>query len=50
MGVPLRVLMVDDADEDAALNVRELQRGGFDVTSRRVETLQAMAAALAQET
>ena len=49
MGVPLRVLIVDDSDENAAVTVRELQRGGFDVTSQRVETPQAMAAALAQE-
>ena len=49
MRVPLRVLMVEDVDEDAALNARELQRGGFDVTWRRVETPQAMAAALTQE-
>jgi PAS domain S-box-containing protein len=48
MDVPLRVLIVDDSDEDAALSVHELRRAGFDVTWRRVETPQAMASALAE--
>ena len=49
MGAPLRVLIVDDSDEDAVLSVRQLQRGGFDVTWRRVETPQALATALQAE-
>ena len=46
MGKPLRVLIVEDSEDDALLVVRELQRGGYKVTSERVETAQAMQAAL----
>ena len=48
MGVALNVLIVDDAHEDAELSVRVLQRAGFAVTWRRVETPQALLAALAE--
>jgi two-component system cell cycle sensor histidine kinase/response regulator CckA len=44
---PLRVLMVEDSEDDAELILRELRRGGFDVTHRRVETADAMREALA---
>jgi len=43
---PLRVLVVEDSEEDALLMTRELQRGGFDVSWERVETREAMAEAL----
>jgi PAS domain S-box-containing protein len=43
---PLRVLMVEDSVEDTFLTVRELQRGGFNVTFERVETPAALQAAL----
>ena len=42
----LRVLMVEDSVEDTFFVVRELQRGGFNVTFERVETHGAMQAAL----
>jgi EAL domain-containing protein (putative c-di-GMP-specific phosphodiesterase class I)/signal transduction histidine kinase len=49
MGRPLRALIVEDVESDAALLLRELKRGGFDVTSERVETSEALAAALERE-
>lgn len=47
MGRPLRVLLIEDVAADAELVVRELRRGGFDVTAERVETPGGLAAALA---
>jgi len=38
MGVPLNLLVVEDSQDDAALMVRELEQGGFDVFWRRVDT------------
>lgn len=49
MGTPLRLLMVEDSDDDATLALRVLQRGGYDVTCTRVETAAAMRAALTEE-
>jgi signal transduction histidine kinase len=43
---PLRALVVEDSDRDAALLVRELRRGGYDLSFERVETAAAMHAAL----
>lgn len=42
MKTPLRVLFVEDSEDDAQLSLRELQRGGFEVTWQRVETKAAM--------
>ena len=50
MGTPLRVLIVEDSEDDTILVVRELQRGGYAPTFERVETPQAMNAALEQQT
>lgn len=50
MGKPLRALLVEDSEQDALLVVRELKRGGFDVTFERVDTPEAMSAALAKQT
>ena len=41
----LRALVVEDSEDDAVLVVRELERGGYDVFSERVDTEEAMAAA-----
>ncbi|MDP2346068.1 MAG: response regulator [Deltaproteobacteria bacterium] len=49
MGKPLRALIVDDVEADALLVVRELRCGGFQVTFERVDTPEAMAAALAKQ-
>jgi PAS domain S-box-containing protein len=43
MSVPLRVLIVEDSEDDAVLLERELQRGGYETFSKRVETPKAMA-------
>ncbi len=43
---PLHVLIVEDSEDDAVLLVHELERGGYAIASRRVETEQAMRAAL----
>jgi PAS domain S-box-containing protein len=50
MGTPLRVLIVEDSEEDTLLIVRELKRGGFDPIHERVETAEAMSAALTKQT
>jgi PAS domain S-box-containing protein len=42
----LRVLVVEDSEDDAFLTLRELRRGGFDPQFERVETAEAMSAAL----
>jgi PAS domain S-box-containing protein len=49
MGKPLRALMVEDVEQEALLAVRELRRGGFDVTFERVDTQEAMSVALAEQ-
>ncbi len=46
MGRPLRMLIVQDSEDDTLLVARELRRGGYDVTFERVETAEAMKAAL----
>src|SRR5688500_17172581 len=50
MGKPLKVLIVEDSEDDALLLVRELQRGGYEVEFERVETAEAMQSALTQKT
>jgi PAS domain S-box-containing protein len=49
MNTPLRVLIVEDSEDDCLLLKNELARGGYAVTYRRVETAEGMAAALAEE-
>ncbi|HJQ60702.1 MAG TPA: response regulator [Vineibacter sp.] len=44
----LRVLIVEDSADDAALLERELRRGGYALQSQRVETAQQLAMALDQ--
>ncbi len=50
MSNPLRVLIVEDSVDDTFFIVRELQRGGFNVTFERVETYAAMQAAFQTRT
>ena len=50
MGEPLRVLIVDDSEDDAELILLELRRGGYEPSSQRVDTRQAMSAAIADNT
>ncbi len=47
MGTPIRVLIVEDSEDDAILLLRELRRGGCDPISERVDTPAAMTDALA---
>ncbi|MGH7443255.1 MAG: sensor histidine kinase, partial [Longimicrobiales bacterium] len=46
MGVPLRVLFIEDVEDDYLLVLRELQRGGFEVDSQLVELPEEIEAAL----
>ena len=38
----LRVLMVEDSEDDALLEIRELKKGGYNPVYERVETAAAM--------
>jgi PAS domain S-box-containing protein len=42
MSTPLRVLVVEDSQDDAALLERELRRGGYEPITKRVETAKDM--------
>src|ERR1700722_16548315 len=46
MSFPLRLLLVEDSEDDALLLLRELRRGGFTITHQRVDTAVALRAAL----
>ncbi|MCG6975723.1 MAG: EAL domain-containing protein [Acidiferrobacterales bacterium] len=43
MSIPIRILIVEDSEDDALLLVRELKRGGYTPEHRRVETEMEMA-------
>jgi two-component system, cell cycle sensor histidine kinase and response regulator CckA len=45
MNIPIRVLIVEDSQDDGALLVRELERGGYDVHSQQVDTSAALQSA-----
>src|SRR5258706_11437165 len=49
MATPLRVLIVEDSEDDAVLILHELKRGGFEVVSKRVYSPAAMETALDSE-
>ncbi len=49
MKSPLRLLLIEDSIDDALLLVRELELGGYDVSCERVDTYDAMSAALEQD-
>jgi two-component system sensor histidine kinase UhpB len=46
MSIPLRVLLVEDSEDDALLLERELKRGGYEPTIKRIQTEKAMSAEL----
>lgn len=48
-GQPLRVLIIEDSENDALLLEIELQRAGYEPVCERVETRDAMSAALARQ-
>ena len=50
MGISLRVLIVEDSEDDAILLLRELRRGGCDPIFERVDTPAAMTDALDKRT
>jgi signal transduction histidine kinase len=50
MGKPLRVLIIEDSERDAAILIRELKRAGYELTCERVESENAMTKALATQT
>jgi PAS domain S-box-containing protein len=50
MGKPLRVLIVEDSDDDVLLTIRALKKGGYDPEYKRVETAEAMRTALREQT
>ena len=50
MSKPLRVLIVEDSENDALLLVRRLERSGFELTWKRVETVESLRTALADQT
>ncbi len=50
MGILLRVLIVEDSEDDTMLLGRELRRGGYEPMFKRVDTAIAMNAALEQQT
>ena len=46
MAIPLRVLIVDDSENDTLLLIHELRRGDYAPTYERVDLLESMKAAL----
>jgi PAS domain S-box-containing protein len=50
MEKPLRVLMVEDSENDALLVLRQLKKGGYEPDYERVETAEAMRKALSVQT
>lgn len=49
MSIPLRMLLVEDSEDDAMLLLRELRRGGYKPMCERVDTPLNMLAALSEE-
>ena len=49
MATPLRLLMVEDSEDDALLLLHRLRQGDYEVTYQQVETAADMAAALAAQ-
>ena len=47
MTTPLRLLIVEDSEDDALLLERELTKNGYDLDCQRVDTLEALQSALA---
>ena len=49
MFLPLRVLIIEDSEDDLMLVLRELRRGGFEPEYQQVEAAEAMSQALKEE-
>ncbi|HET9906555.1 MAG TPA: response regulator, partial [Anaerolineales bacterium] len=50
MRKPLRVLILEDSEDDSLLLLRELKRSGYEVEFERVDTASAMRSALTRKT
>src|SRR5215217_5510317 len=50
MSAYLRILLIEDSEDDANLVLREIQRGGYQIEWERVETAEAMESALTHQT
>ncbi len=48
MGIPLKILIIEDSEDDVVLLLRELKLGGYEPFHRRVETAADMEAAIAE--
>ncbi len=46
MGTPLRALIIEDSEDDAALLLRELRRGNYSLTYERIQTAKELSEAL----
>jgi two-component system cell cycle sensor histidine kinase/response regulator CckA len=46
MGIPLRVLLIEDSEDDAWIIVRELKRAGYEVDFQRADSATALQATL----
>jgi two-component system cell cycle sensor histidine kinase/response regulator CckA len=49
MGIPIRLLLIEDSEDDAALILRVLRQGDYDVNSERVEAAAALESVLEKE-
>lgn len=49
MGTPLRILIVEDSEDEAILLLRQIRRSGYEPVSKRVDTASEMKLALAQD-
>ncbi len=49
MSTPLRVLLIEDSEDDAFLLLRELEKRGYEPVSKRVETPDEMSSALKEQ-
>ena len=49
MSVPLRLLLIEDSEDDALLLTRELERGGYSLQSLRVDSAAELTAALERQ-
>jgi putative nucleotidyltransferase with HDIG domain len=49
MSAYLRILLVEDSEDDARLVLREIRRGGYEIETERVETAETMRTALARQ-
>src|ERR1700674_5083939 len=49
MGIPLRVLLIEDSEDDAALVERGLRRGNYDIQLERVDESSALESAIRKQ-